>query len=495
MNAELWAEIRRLFNIDKISMREIARRFAMDRKTVRKAVRSDTCPVVRRTVQRPSKLDPFKSYIAERLEQYPRLPGTTLFLELKKQGYTGRIHILTQYLKSIREKAKEAYLRIETQPGEEMQVDWAYCGSVRIGHAVRRLSAFLAVLSYSRMMFVKFTLSQRLEDFIQGHLEAFAYFGGVTRKILYDNLRSVVIARFGSEIKFNPRFMEFAGVYGFEPIPCNVGCGNEKGKVESGVYFLRSSFLSGRDPRWPHIQMEAEAWLNEVANVRLHRTTREKPVDRWEQEKPFLIPLPAKPYDASIVRTLPSSHQALVRFDGNKYSVPYVHAYKLLQLRATLTEVRLLLEEKEIARHHRCYDRGMVIEDPKHYEGLLASKKKAFVHHLERQFLSLGEGAKPYRDGLFEMEIYPHRHFQEILELAAAYSKEEVMEAMAHAHSCKAFGAPYIRNILLQKRAAKGLKEILPIIIPQKPAWNDLFTEEPDLSLYDKLVDPKEPFT
>jgi hypothetical protein len=166
----------------------------------------------------------------------------------------------------------------------------------------------------------------------------------------------------------------------------------------------------------------------------------------------------------------------------------------VLLLRATLNQVRIFLEGKPIAFHHRCYDRGSVIEDPKHYEGLLASKKKAFVHHLERRFLELGEVTKAYRDGLFEMEIYPHRHFHEILELVAAYSKEEVVEAMTHALSCKAFGAPYIRNILLQKRAAQGLKEILPITIPQKPAWNDLFTEEPDLSIYDKLVDLKEPF-
>jgi hypothetical protein len=313
----------------------------------------------------------------------------------------------------------------------------------------------------------------------------------VPKKILYDNLKLVVLSRMGSEIRFNPKFMEFAGIYGFEAVPCNVARGNEKGKVENAIHYIRISFLSGREIiSWAKLNAEAKVWLAEVANVRIHRTTRERPIDRWEKEKPFLYPTPSKPYDASIVRPVSSTHQALVRFDGNAYSVPHTYASRALLLRATENEVRFVWDGKQIACHPRSYERGLFIEDPKHYEGLLITKKKAFLRHLERRFLELGTVAKPYLEGLFEQELRVHRHLVEILQLVTTYSKEEVVAALSAAIEHGAFGSAYVKNILLQKRAAQGLEEILPITIPQKPAWNDLVTEEPDLSLYDKLTDP-----
>jgi transposase len=484
MNAELWAEIKRLFAIEKIPISEIARRLRLDRKTVRRTAQAERMPSGERTAK-PSILEPYKPYLAERVKAYPRIPATALLNEIRKQGYAGRLRILQDHLSSLRSKDKEVFLRIETPPGEQAQCDWANCGTVRIGKVLRKLSAFVMVLSHCRMIYVEFTLSQCLEDFIQCHINAFRFFGGVPKKILYDNLKAVVLWRSGTDIRFNPRFMEFSGVFGFEPVPCNVARGNEKGKVENGIYFLRVNFLAGREPRWPDINLDVQTWMREVANVRIHRTTRERPVDRWEREKPYLLAPPERPYDASIIRPVRSSHQALVHFEGNFYSVPHTCAYKTLTLKATATAVQLFLSTEEVAVHLRSYDRGAVIENPKHYEGILSTKRKYFSNILHKRFLELGPVAKEFLEGLTEAEVHPLRHLQRILNLVGAYGKESVIEAMGHAISCNAYGASYVENILFQRRSAQGLPEIQQLEIPEKPDWNNIVTDEPDLSIYD----------
>ena len=493
MNAELWAEAKRLYTIEKMRITDIARQLRVDRKTVRRAIQSERVPVIVRAKPQRTLLSPYTGYLDERLRTYPRLPATVLWQELKKQGYPGSLRILQDYLKGIRGQAKEVFLRIETHPGEQAQCDWANCGSVQVGKVRRNLSAFVMVLSYSRLLYVEFTLSQCLEDFIQCHVNAFRYFGGVPKKILYDNLKTVVLSRLGSDIRFNPQFMEFSGVFGFEPVPCNVARGNEKGKVENGIYYLRINFLSGREPAWPDSNRDVQAWLQEVANVRKHRTTGERPIDRWEREKPFLIPLSQRPYNTAITRAVRSSHQALVRFQGNFYSVPHLYAYKTLVLQATSSHVRILLDLQELAVHPRSYDRGVVVDDPKHYEGVLSTKRNHFGLIITKRFCELGPVAGAFLDGLKRADVHPSRHLQQILNLVRTYGQEDVLSAMEHAASCNAYGASYVKSILLQRRAAQGLPEIQSLDIPQRPEWNELFTEDPDLSVYDKAMEQKPP--
>lgn len=485
MNAELWAEIQRLRRIEKAPIAQISRRLGLDRKTIRRALRTDRLPVIARAAA-PSRVAPYASYIAERLAAYPHLPATVLWRELKKQGYPGGLRILQRHLHGLRDKAQPVFLRIETPPGQQAQCDWAHCGSVRVGNALRKLSAFVMVLGYSRFIYVEFTLSQCLEDFLQCHINAFRAFGGVPSKILYDNLKQVVLARVGSDIRFNPAFMEFAGVFGFQPVPCNVARGNEKGKVENGIYFLRVSFLPGRVLAWPDVNRDVHAWLADTANLRLHRTTRERPIDRLEREKPFLLPLPPRPYDAAVTRAVRSSHQALVRFDGNFYSVPHRYAYKTLILKADAQRVRLLFNVEEIVSHPRAYDRGRVVDDPKHYEGILATKRKHFHNILHKRFAELGPIADTFLAGLIAAELHPARHLQQILGLATIYGADEVLAAIQHAVACNAFGGSYVHNILLQRRAAQGLPELPALDIPQRPEWNDIETPDPDLSIYDE---------
>lgn len=489
MNAEVWAEIRRLSKVENLSISEIARRMGMDRKTIRQAMGSEELPH-RLPTTRTSKLDPYKDHLKERLKEYPRLSGTVLFEEIKRLGYGGGITMLRDFLYSLRQNVKEVYLRIETLPGELAQVDWANCGQVQIGNAIRKLSCFVIVLSYSRMMYLEFTLSQSLEDFVACHLHAFQFFGGLTRKALYDNLKTVVLARVGSTPCFNPKFMEFAGTYLFEPILCNPGRGNEKGKVESGIKYVRGNFLAGKSLiSWPQIQIEASRWRDEMANVRIHGTTRERPIDRFEKEKPHLQKLPDKEYDPSIIKTLRATSQALVYFDGNAYSVPYQFAYKGLILKASTYEVFIFNGADLVSKHRRSFERGVVVEDPKHFEGILATKKKAFVSKLVDSFLSLGEMPKTYLEGLIKSELNVNHHIAQIMECVRLYGKTEILQAIDHALKFCAFGAPYLKNIILQQRTSRGILEISPIIIPTKPSWTELSVEEQDLSLYDELFE------
>ena len=492
MNAETWALIKRLRQIDNLSISEIARRTGKDRKTVREALKQQNLPLRKRSPKRLSILDPYKDYIALRIKEYPHIFGTVLFDEIRRRGYGGKQRILWEYLEQTRKKQKEAFLRIETLPGEYAQVDWANCGSVQVGNTIRKLSCFIMVLSYSRMLYLEFTLSQCLEDFIGCHINAFRFFGGVPKKILYDNLKSVVLSRLGNNIVFNPKFIEFAGIYLFEPIACNVARGNEKGKVENSIKYLRGSFLAQRNLLWPQIQHDARQWRDETANIRIHGTTRQRPVDRFQHEKPLLCPLPCIDYDNSIVKTLTASSQALVHFDGNTYSVPFSFAYKQVLLKASKNELRILNIANPrhiLALHQRSFERGVVIEDPRHYEALIAQKKKAFASKLKDRFLTLGEPAKNYLEGLMAGELNIHYHIAQIMECIRLYGKTEVMAAIDNALRHKAFGAPYLKNIIIQQRASMGIKENMPISIPAKPSWTKLAVEELDLSLYDDLFD------
>lgn len=494
MDTGLWATIRRLFEVDKLSKSAIARRLHIHRWTVRRALASKEGPPQDkpRHIPREVKLEPYKSYIQERIRQYPELSAQKLFREIRRQGYTGGISVLKNYLSTIRPKHQpQAFLRIETLPGQFAQVDWTNVGTATIGNAKRKLSCFVMVLSFSRMLYLEFTLSQCLEDFIAAHVHAFYFFGGVVAKINYDNLKTVVLLREGSLIRFHPKFMDFAGVYLFEPILCGVGKAWEKGKVESGIKYVKSSFLAGKEViSWPSIQQEANEWRDNVANCRIHGTTKERPLDRFVQEKPLLQPLPAQEYDCSIIHTVQASKQALVQFDSNRYSVPYTYANKKsLTLKASGDQVRIFDGPKLLATHARCYEKYRVIENPAHYEGLLAERKKAKTAKLIEGFLALAPECQEYLKGLFASELHVPSHLEKIQDLVHLYGKGEVVSAIQQAFKFNAFSASYIQNIILQNRAARNLPEPEPIILTKKPHWAKVEVEQADLSLYDELFE------
>jgi transposase len=501
MDSELWANIRRLHEIEKLTKSQIALRLDVHRETVRRALHSVNAPPVDkrgRPVGRKSlsKLDAFKTYVQNRLTQYPELSGMKLFKEIQAQGYAGGETILLEYVRPLRPARTRAFLRLETRPGEFAQVDWAHVGTIQIGNAKRKLSCFVMVLSYSRRLYLEFTLSQRLEDFLACHVNALEFFGGVPDKINYDNLRSVVTFRLGKEIRFQKRFMDLAGYYLFDPVPCGVRQPQEKGKVESGIKYVRTAFLAGREIlSFYDLQKDAVRWRDEEANQRVHGTTHERPIDRFLSERDLLHPLPAPGFDCSIMESAPATSQSLVHFQTNRYSAPFRYANKTLTLCATPQEIEIYDEVgRRVARHVRSYEKYRVFEKPEHYEGLLAERKKARATKRIEVFLTLAPECEAYLKGLVAAELHVGAHLDKIQDLISRYGKAEVMSALLHALAHKAFGADYIERIVHQQRSARQAPEPQEISLIKKPHWAKVTVEQTDLSLYDELFEKTEGF-
>ena len=228
---ELRARIRRLFFAEHWPLNTIAATLGVHHDTVRSTVESER--FIRPGAQiRPSRLDPYKAFLLATLEQYPRLRATRLWAMVRERGFPGSAVQVRRDVRTVRPAAqREAYLRLETMPGEQAQVDWGNFGKFRIGSTTRLLSCFVLVLSWSRACYARFALDQTLESFVRGHVEAFTALQGVPRTILYDNLKSVVLERVGDHIRFHPRMLELAGHYHFAPQPCAVARGNEKAQA------------------------------------------------------------------------------------------------------------------------------------------------------------------------------------------------------------------------------------------------------------------------
>jgi len=489
MDAELWAAIRRLFEVEKLSKSAIAARLRLHRQTVRQALAfTEGPPPDRRHGSSRGKLEPYKSYLQSRLKEYPELSGAKLMIEIQKMGYPGGYTALKDYLQTLRPKKPEAFLRIETLPGEYAQVDWANVGRMLVGNAHRPVSCFVMVLSFSRMLYLEFTLSQCLEDFMAAHVNAFHFFGGIPKRINYDNLKTVVLSRVGKDIRFHSRFMDFAGYYLFEPVPCNVRAAWEKGKVESAIKYIRSSFLAGQPlVNVSQLNEQARTWLDTQANARLHASTHERPIDRFSIEVSQLQNFPAKDYDCSIVCSVHANKQAFVYFQANRYSVPAIHIEKNLTLKATAQTVQLFDRAKLLATHPRCYERYRVIEDPAHFAHLIAERKKAAQAKLTQSFLDLAPECQDYLKGLNASEVHLTTHLQKIHDLLRRYGPAELLAAIRHALKFQAFGAHYLQNIILQQRAAKDIPPPQDVHLLKKPQWNQVTVEPVDLAIYDDL--------
>jgi transposase len=354
------------------SITEIARRVGCDRKTVRKYLMHPDQPRYTARPPRASKLDPFKPYLQQRLESGV-FNCEVLYRELCARGYDGKKTILRDYVQPHRQAARrQACVRFETPPGQQAQVDWGHFGTIWHEGRKRRLYCFALTLGYSRVLYAEFTVSSAMLTFLRCHINAFAYLGGVPEHLLHDNQKTVVHRHDpdGAHL-WNARYLDFADHYGFAPRLCRPYRAQTKGKVESSIKYIRRNF-------WPSCPDVAaldglnEAlwhWLADVANVRIHGTTREAPMVRLSKET--LRPLNVVPYDLSMVSTRRSSKDGFISYGGNRYSVPAGHALSELTVRET-PEGRLEVYAGLacVARHELASGRHQSIVDPAHFEAL-----------------------------------------------------------------------------------------------------------------------------
>ena len=487
---ELHAQIRRLFYAEHWRIDTIATQLGVHHDTVRGAVESER--FLRSGAQiRPSALDPYKAFIVATLEQYPRLRATRLWTMVRDRGYPGSAIQVQRYVRTVRPAARaEAYLRLDTLAGEQAQVDWGNFGPIRVGSATRSLSCFVLVLSWSRACYARFALDQTLESFLRGHVEAFAALQGIPRTILYDNLKSVVLERVGDHIRFHPRLLELAGHYHFAPQPCAVARGNEKGRVERMIGFLRHAFFAARSfSSVADLNAQLARWIAAVAHARPVPDRREQRVaDALAEEQARLLPLPEHPFPCDALRAVSSGKTPYIRFDGNDYSIPHPLVRRPLTLVAAEHVVRLLDGTTEVARHTRSYDRGQRIEDHTHLAALVAAKHRA--HELRgRDRL---RHACPHAEAFLEaLAVRGHPLASEttrLVHLLDQVGAAVLDAALAEAHARGAISAASVAHVLEQRRRARRLPPPIALVLPADPRVRDLRVIPHALSAYDTLL-------
>jgi len=481
---ETFQKIHQCCQRDGFSVAQTAHLLGLDERTVAKwSVARQFSQ--RQAVRRSSKLDPFRPEIVRLLHQHP-YTAQQIFQRLQEQGYSGGYSILKDLVRLLRPPTTTAYLTLQFLPGQCAQVDWGSAGWLPVGTTRRRLSFFVMVLAFSRRLYVEFTLAQSMEHFLCCHQSAFAYFGGVTADVMVDNCKTAVLSHpVGGPVTLHPRYLDLAQHYGFTIRPCAPRQPQQKGRVESAVAYVKKNFLAGLQPTsLDAVNHAVRHWLENVANVRCHAETHEKPVDLFRQEVPKLRPINPAPYPAAVVHQTNVNCRCRVTFDSNRYTVPPRFAGKPVMLKVYPERVVIFHQDQPIAEHRRSYDRHTDVEKPEHAEELLAQRRAGRQQQLLMRFMALSPQAEAYHRQLADKRVNPHHHVQKIVALIECYGPDKVARALEDALAYHAFSAEYIANILAQRERAPTQPGALHLT--RRHDLLDLELPEPDLSIYQR---------
>jgi transposase len=494
IDPSLEAEILRLFSTEGWPIGTIARQYRVHHSAVARIVKE---PGEARVHQvRPTLIDAHRRFIEETLDRWPDLNSRRLFDMCVDRGYRGapdHFRALVRRMRPERRKTPEAFLQLRTHPGEQGQVDWGHFGYVSVGRARRQLLAFVMVLSWCRMIFVRFFLGGAMPCFLRGHVEAFDYFGGVPRTLLYDNLKSAVLERDGEAIRFHPTMLQLARHYRFRPRPVGIRRGNEKGRVERAIRFIRDSFFGGR--HWTDLDdlnAQARAWSLGRAAQRPWPDDKTRSVaDAFAEERPTLLALPADPFSADEIVAVRIQKTPYARFDGNDYSVPHELVLRTLSVAASEKELRVLDGTTVIARHARSYDKGQRIEDESHIAALRAQKRHARHGHTSDRVRTSAPTTGKLVD---ELALRGDNigsitaHFARLLDrFGGARLERAAGQALAR-------GTPHPRSVQMLLEADEMGRNAGPQIevdLPDDPRVRGLSVRPHDLEAYDRLrTDP-----
>ena len=379
---DIEAQILRYHHAEKWTVGTIARQLHVHHSVVRRVLAQAGLPRIG-PPPRPSQIDAYLPFIRQTLETFPTLTASRLYAMARERGYGGSPDHFRHLIACHRPRPKaEAYLRLRSLPGEQAQVDWAHFGHLQIGRARRPLMAFVMVLSYSRQIFLRFFLDARMESFLRGHVGAFAAWQGVPRILLYDNLKSAVLERHGAAIRFHPTLLGFAGHYRYEPRPVAVARGNEKGRVERAIRYVRDSFFAARSfVDLDDLNAQAETWcIGPAADRRCPDEPQRTVRAVFAEEAGRLLALPDNPAPLLERVTVSVGKTPYVRFDLNDYSIPHTHVRRVLSVLADPHEVRIVDGAEVLAVHRRSYDKGAQIEAAAHVQALVEQKRAARQH-------------------------------------------------------------------------------------------------------------------
>jgi transposase len=491
VSKETEAEILRLHYAEKWRKNTIATQLKIHHSTVERVLSNNGVPAEQLRL-RKSIADPYVDFIKVTLKEYPRLNATRLFYMAKERGYPGGVDHFRDIVARYRPKpATEARLRLRTLPGEQAQVDWGHFGKIELEGSERKLYGFVMTLSWSRHIFLRFYVNQGTANFQRGHIDAFNYFGGlVARELLYDNLKSVVLERIGKAIHFNPAILELAGHYRFKPVPVEPAEPEQKGRVERGIKFVRSSFWPAR--KWKSLDdlnEQALKWCQQEAGDRKWvQDQKLKVLEAFDREKRYLVPIPPAPYVVYDRKEVSVGKTPYVRFDCNDYSIKPAYVRRMLSVFATQDTVRIYDGETEIARHKRTFAKGKQIEDQLHIQELTDAKRAARKH---RWMDRLQLAAPSTTEFLYQAGQRGHnlgRLTQELTALLELYGAQEFECAVKAAVDAGVVHASAVKQSLEANRSARGAKPPVKLRFEGNRLASELTIVPKSLKSYDSLM-------
>jgi len=500
VKVEAYEAIRRAHYIEGWSIRKISRELQHCRRTVRKALeQAEVQPYRMKEARAKPVLGPYQIQIEELLEENERLPpkqrytGLKIFRELQKAGYRGSEGTVRRYVGQVRKERRkaQAYLPLEFTPGEASQMDWGEAEAIIVGERVK-VQFFVMRLNYSRARFVMAFPFQKQEAFMEGHIQAFRFFGGVPRHVTYDNLKTAVLRILeGHSRQEQEAFIAFRSHYLFESRYCTPRQAHEKGGVENDVGYTRRNFLVPL-PEVDSYQ-ELNEHLRQACLQDTHRRMRgqtQKIVELWEGEKSSLLPLPERDYRACRSRPVKVNPYSQVVFDTNRYSVPVAYARQQLVLRAYPFQVEILAQDQVVARHERSFGREQDILEPLHYLDLLIQRPGAFEHAISMRRWR-AEWPAAYETLLSELRMrWPEgrgvREFLSILKLHREYPAPQILQAIQQALELGAVNYDGVQLCLRQQALPTTLPD--PLSLHGHPHLQGIGEQPINLTQYDQLL-------
>ena len=470
INKATEAKILRYHFVEQWKVGTIATQLGIHHSVVDRVLAQAGLPKVERSL-RSSIIDPYLPFITETLNEFPSLTAARLYEMAQQRGYPGGPSQFRHRISQLRpRKQPEAYLRLKTLPGEQAQVDWGHFGHLQIGRAKRPLMAFVMVLSWSRQIFLRFYLNAQMENFLRGHVEAFETWNGLPKVLLFDNLKSAVLERQGDAIRFHPTLLALSAHYRFEPRPVAVARGNEEGRVERAIRYIRDNFFAGR--HWQtldELNAQADEWCQGVSADRSCPDNFGLSVrDAFCQEQPSLLALPDNPFDTRERLQLRARKTPYIRFDLNDYSIPHQQVQKTLSVHADLVSVRIVDGDELIAVHPRCFGQGEQVELESHINALWLSKTRARLHRGQDRLSQASDRIPELLQQSVDRGHVLKTTVKLLNEYLDHYGRDELHSAVEEALSHQSPYPQAVAQILERRRDEQQKPPPLAVAVPEK---------------------------